>query len=234
MFNNKDLELNEILVGIRHKKNFSVLDKFGEIIDDIVDNSNSKFPKDYFDGVSTEGFTKTINNSKTKDYIKLTQFDLIYRHEIKDKNNTEEEYNLFFDRFNADIIPLIIDKYNIRDFSRIGIVFSFKYKDKRVFEKSLDNIINNKFSNVNSIRFSEKDTTKTGNLFKGTDDYINKLYSLAIINNIAIFSYDYQHYFNPLKSIFKQCEMSKVVEQAEKALEKDIVKILGENNEKKV
>lgn len=232
MFNNEELELNEILVGIRHKKNFSVLDKFGEIIDDIVDNNNSKFPKDYFDGVSKEGFTKIINNSKTKNYIKLTQFDLIYRHEINDKKNKEEEYKLFFSRFNTDIIPLIIDKYNIKDFSRIGIVYSFKFKNKTTFEKSLNNIINNKFSNVNSIRFSEKETTKAGNLFKNTDDYINKLYSLSIVDNIATFSYDYQHYFNPLKSIFKLCEMSKIVEQAEEALERDIAKILGGNNEK--
>lgn len=232
MIDNENLKMTGILVGVRHKRNFSILDRFGKIVDDIVDNDSSEFPKGYFDGVSSEGFTKSIANEKTKNYIKFTQFDLVYSHNFEDKINLEIEYNKFFDRFNNFIVPSIIEEYNIRDFSRIGIVYNFEFKDKEIYNKCLKNIIANNFSNVNSIRFSEKDTTEKGKLFKGTDDYINKLYSLTITNDIAMFSYDYQHYFNPLKSIFKQCEMEKIIEKSKISLQKDILKLIGEANEK--
>ncbi len=231
MIEYKGLKISEITLGIRHKRNFSILDKFGEIIDDMVDNS--KFPKGYFDEISTDGFTKVVSNSITKNYIKLTQFDLIYRHKVTKDDNEENELNLFWERVNNYIVPSVIDKYNIRDFSRIGIVYSFEFDDKNFYSKCLENIINNKFSNINSIRFSEKDLTAEGRLFKETEDYINKLYSLAITNDIAMFSYDYQYYFKPLKSIFKQCEIDKVIEKSKKALGKDILKIIGENSEEK-
>lgn len=231
MIDIEKLKMTGILVGIRHKRNFSVLDRFGKIVDDVVDNSTSKFPKGYFDGVSVEGFTKSITNEKTKNYIKFTQFDLVYSHNIENKTNSDVEYNEFFNRFNNFIVPSIIEEYNIRDFSRIGIVYNFEFTDKEIYDKCLKNIINNKFSNVNSIRFSEKDTTEKGRLFKETNDYINKLYSLTITNDIAMFSYDYQYYFNPLKSIFKQCEMEKIIEKSKISLKNDILKLIGEGNE---
>lgn len=233
MIDNEKLKIKGILVGIRHKRNFSILDRFGEIVDNIVDNSSSKFPKEYFDGVSSEGFTKSITNEKTKNYIKFTQFDLVYSHNIEDGMNSEIEYTNFFNRFNDFIVPNIIEKYGIKDFSRIGIVYTFEFIDKKDYEKSLKKIVTNNFSNINSIRFSEKDTTEKGRFYKETNDYINKLYSLSVNNDIAIFSYDYQYYFNPLKSIFKQCSMEKIIEKSQLELQTDILKLIGENNEEK-
>lgn len=228
MYSDK-LRIKEILIGIRHKRNFSILDKFGEIVDDIVDNPSTGFPRGYFDGVSAEGFTKTIANEKTKNHIKFTQFDLIYSHNFEKSENYEKENNKFWDRFNNYIVPDIIEKYNIRDFSRIGIVYTFEFKEIKDYEKSLSNIITSNFTNVNNIKFSEKDTTEKGRLYKDTNDYINKLYSLNVNNNIAIFSYDFQYYFTPLKSIFKQCEMDKIIKRSQSELKSDILKLIGEN-----
>lgn len=230
----KKLEITEILIGIRHKRNFTVLDKFGEIVDEIVDNPSSGFPKGYFDSVSTEGFTKSITNENTKNYIKFTQFDLIYSYSFDNSKNLQAEYKNFFNRFNNYIVPSIIEKYNIRDFSRIGIVYTFKFIDKRDYEKSLKNVANSNFKNINSIRFSEKDITETGRLYKETNDYINKLYSLSVDNDIAVFSYDYQYYFNPLKSIFKQCAIEKIIEKSQLELQNDIVKLIGEDSNEKI
>ena len=228
MYSDK-LEIKEILIGIRHKRNFTILDKFGEIVDNLVDNPSSGFPKGYFDGVSTEGFTKTIANEKTKNHIKFTQFDLIYSHNFEKSENYEKENSKFWDRFNNYIVPDIIEKYNIRDFSRIGIVYTFEFKEIKDYEKSLRNVITSKFVNVNNIKFSEKDTTEKGRLYKDTNDYINKLYSLTLDNDNAIFSYDFQYYFSPLKSIFKQCEIDKIIKILKIELETDILKLIGEN-----
>ena len=227
---NKKIKINEILIGIRHKRNFAILDKFGEIVDEVVDNPETGFPKGYFDSVSVDGFTKTIAGKNTKNYIKFTQFDLIYSYSIDHNKDIQVEIKKFFDRFNNYIVPSIIEKYNIRDFSRIGIVYSYEFIDKKDYEKSLKNVANSKFSNMNSIKFSEKDTTEKGRLYKDTNDYINKLYSLSVENDIAIFSYDYQYYFNPLKSIFKQCSMEKIIEKSQRELQMDISKIIEADN----
>lgn len=232
MFSEK-LKIKEVLIGVRHKKNFAIFDKFGEIVDEIVDNPSSSFPKEYFDSISKEGFTRIITNEKTKNYIKITQFDLIYNYNFDNSSNLEEDLKKFFDRFNNYIVPSIIEKYNIRDFSRIGIVYTFEFIDMKDYENSLKNVINKNFSNINSIKFSEKDTTEKGRLYKETNDYINKLYSLSVNNDIPIFSYDFQYYFNPLKSIFKQCSMEKIIEKSKLELKNDIVKFIGEDYEKK-
>ena len=69
-----------------------------------------------------------------------------------------------------------------------------------------------------------------GRFYKDTNDYINKLYSLSVDNDIATFSYDYQYYFNPLKSIFKQCAIDKIIQKSQQELQSDIAKIIGVNN----
>lgn len=227
---NEKLKMNEILIGIRHKRNFTILDKFGEIVDELVDNPENGFPKGYFDSVSVDGFTKTIIGKNTKNYIKFTQFDLVYSCKLDASADSQEEVKKFWDRFNNYIVPSIIEKYNIRDFSRIGIVYSHEFIDKKDYEKSLKNVINGSFENINSIRFSEKDTTEKGRFYKDTNDYINKLYSLSVDNDIATFSYDYQYYFNPLKSIFKQCTIDKIIQKSQQELQSDIAKIIGVNN----
>lgn len=227
----KKIKMNEILIGIRHKRNFALLDKFGEIVDDVVDNPTSGFPKGYFDSVSSEGFTKAITGKDTKNYIKFTQFDLVYSCKLDDKAEQQEELNKFWNRFNNYIVPSIIEKYNIRDFSRIGIVYSYEFIDKKDYEKSLKKVVNSDFTNINSVKFSEKDTTEKGRFYKDTNDYINKLYSLSVDNDTAIFSYDYQYYFNPLKSIFKQCSMDKIIEKSQSELQADITKLIGDNDE---
>ena len=233
MIDNKILKLTEIIVGIRHKRNFTVLDNFGNIIDNIIDNS--KFPDGYFSEVSTDGFTKIISNSNSKNYIKLTQFDLIYRHKIGETSNLEQEFEIFLDRIISQLVPLIIEKYEVREFSRIGIVFGFEFLNRDTYKNYLKNVINSNFSsNINSIRFSEKIMTNESRLFKGTNDYMNKLYSLAINDkDTPIFSYDFQYYFNPIKSVFKQCEFEKIFNNAQKSLQNDIIKITGEDDEAK-
>ena len=103
------LKMNEILIGIRHKRNFTILDKFGEIVDELVDNPENGFPKGYFDSVSVDGFTKTIIGKNTKNYIKFTQFDLVYSCKLDASADSQDEVKKFWDRFNNYIVPSIIE-----------------------------------------------------------------------------------------------------------------------------
>lgn len=231
MFDNKSLELKNLLIGVRHARNFKSLDNWGEFADTIIDNKKSSFPQKYFDRISENSpYEKSISNSQNNNYIKATQFDLIYSHDITEKSNLDKEYNEFFERFLSDAVPNIINKHHIEDFSRVGIVYQFKIKEIAEYKKYISNIINSKFLNVNTIRFSEKDTVAKSKILKDTNDYINKIYTFTIdSNDDAIFSYDFQYYFKPIRSIFSQCEIGKLADLALKTLCSDLDKISGEN-----
>ena len=78
MIDIEKLKMTGILVGIRHKRNFSVLDRFGKIVDDVVDNSTSKFPKGYFDGVSVDSWSENLKLENL--YWKLkNEYDILYK-----------------------------------------------------------------------------------------------------------------------------------------------------------
>lgn len=231
MFENNELQPKSLLIGIRHSRNFKSLDNWGEFADSIIDNKKSAFPKDYFDRISeNSSYDKSISNSTTNDYIKATQFDLIYSHHIIENSDFNIEYKNFFDRLLSDLVPNMINKHHIEDFSRIGIVYDFKMKNIDTYKKYISNITNSKFGNINTLRFSEKDTVPESKLLKNTNDYINKIYTFIInSNDEAIFTYDFQYYFNPMKSVFSQCDIQKLKETALNSLISDIKKISGEN-----
>lgn len=230
MFEKNDLQPKNLLIGIRHARNFKSLDNWGEFADSIIDNNKSTFPKNYFDRISeSSAYDKSIINSKNKNYIKATQFDLIYSHDLVEDAEFEIEQKKFLDRFLTDVVPNIISKHHIEDFSRVGIVYEFKIKNIEKYKKYISNIINPKFMNVNTLRFSEKDTVAESRLLKDTNDYINKIYTFTIdSNDNAIFTYDFQYYFNPMKSVFTQCNIQKLSELSLKTLKSDLEKITGE------
>jgi len=231
MFDNKDLQLKNLLIGIRHSRNFKSLDNWGEFADLIIDNKKSAFSQKYFDRISESSpYEKSICNSKNNNYIKATQFDLIYSHDTDETCDFDKEYKQFLERFLEGVVPNIIPKHHIEDFSRVGIVYQFKIKNVEKYKKYIANILNSKFTNINTLRFSEKDTVSESKLLKDTNDYINKIYTFTIdSNDEAIFTYDFQYYFNPIKSVFSQCNIPKLSELSAKTLISDLKKISGEN-----
>lgn len=59
---------------------------------------------------------------------------------------------------------------------------------------------------------------------------IYKIYTFTInSNNDAIFTYDFQYFFNPIKSVFSQCNIQKLSELSLKALNSDLKRISGNN-----
>lgn len=141
---------------------------------------------------------------------------------------------LFFpDRVTKNLIPNIINDYNVENFIRIGIVFNIKLDTNSQYSKLIQNIINPKIKNVNDIRFSRKEATNTGNLFSENNDYINKIYTMSIKEDkTPSLIYDYQYYFNPIKADFRQCNIEKIFKDGKDNMEKDIKYLLGEIDER--
>lgn len=224
--------IKELIIGIKHKEKFQILDSWGKIVDKIISN-NEYFDSKYFPSISNTYTTeRVLCNDNTGNYLKVTAHDIIYRHRLE-TDNFEQEYKLFCDRIMKSIVPNIIKDYQVENFIRIGVVFNIQLEDNLRYSNLIKKIINPNIKNVNDIRFSKKDSTNEGKLYGGINDYINTIYTISIKeDNSPSLVYDYQHYFNPIQADFRQCSIERIFEESKKALSRDIEELLGDVNEK--
>lgn len=223
--------INELIIGIKHKEKFEILDSWGKIVDNIIGN-NQYFDSKYFPNISETYTTeRVLCNNDTSNYLKVTAHDIIYRHKLE-TDDFEMEYKKFSDRIIKNIVPNIIKDYDVKNFIRIGLVFNIKLDSNQEYTKLIKKIINPDMVGVNDIRFSQKETTDKGKLLGENNDYINKIYTLSIKDNQEpTLIYDYQYYFNPIKEDFRQCNLESIFEKSRDKMEKDITYLLGEIDE---
>lgn len=225
--------LDELIIGIKHKGKFEILDSWGKIVDKIIGN-NPYFDSSYFPNISQTYTTeRVLCNNDTGNYLRVTAHDIIYRHKVE-TSDFEKEYKTFMERVTKNIVPNIITSYDVRNFIRIGIVYNIKLENNDQYSKLIKKAISPEIKNVNDIRFSQKETTDAGKLYGEVNDYINKIYTISIRDNKEpILVYDFQHYFNPIKEDFRQCDIEKIFEESKKKMENDITYLLGEIDETK-
>ena len=218
--NELNKNITSVAIGIRFNKMFTLLDSWGSIVDKVWGNSPDFLGDDYFSGISGNYITERILiNEKTGNYLKITAADIIFRHSFEEKE-FESEFSWFKKCVNELLIPEIILKYNVSKFTRIGIIFTYKFNNKDVFDSITKKIINTEMINVNDIRFSVKATVPNALLKKGVDDYINIIYNMSTDNdNNTLLSYDYQYYLKPKISDFRQFPHIKFIENSISSLD---------------
>ena len=226
--------ITELIIGIKHKGKFEILDSWGKIVDNIISN-NRYFDSKYFPNIS-ENYTteRVLCNNNTGNYLKVTAHDIIYRHKLE-TDEFDLEYKNFSDRIIKNIIPNIINNYEVKNFVRIGLVFNIKLNNGQEYSKLIEKIINPNIGGANDIRFSQKEPTAKGKLLGDNNDYINKIYTLSIKDNQEpTLIYDYQYYFNPIKEDFRQCNLENMFKEGKDKMERDVTYLLGEiDGEKK-
>ena len=224
--------ISELIIGIKHKGKFEILDSWGKIVDKVI-SDNQYFDVNYFPNISgTYTTERMLFNNDTGNYLKITAHDIIYRHKLETEDY-ELEYKKFCERVIKNLVPNIINDYAVGKFIRIGIVFNIKLDKNNQYSKLIQNVMNPKIQNVNDIRFSKKEATGKGKLFSENNDYINKIYTMSIKeDNTPSLIYDYQYYFNPIQEDFRQCNLESLFKSSKDSMENDIKFLLGEINEK--
>ena len=184
----------KLTCGILFNHSFSILDHWGKIADSILYN-NSYFDPTYFPQISSQYTTnRHVHNPEAGHSLQLNSENLIYTHTIQD--DFEKEYTKFIDRITKFIIPEIIEKYDLV-VRRIGMVYICEM-DQDAVTKFTSQYFKPELSEVLDCRFSKRCTVPQALTFSGTNDYINKIYSIGNVSKESRgISFDYQLFFNP-------------------------------------
>lgn len=189
--------IKQVACGIQFSNAFKMLDRWGEIADEILysDVSQKILGKDYFNNITSEnGYQRQIFNSKTQNSFRLTHNNIIFSHNIGKDFITE--YDMVKEFVQKYIFPKLI-KRNILVVNRIGIVFTNILSDEEM-NLFKGKVLSQNIQDVTDFRFAQKSTTIVGITFQDKNDFINRIYSIGGLQggNKGI-SYDFQYYFSP-------------------------------------
>lgn len=184
----------KLTCGILFNHSFSILDHWGKIADAVL-YKNAYFDPQYFPRISDQyTINRYIENPELGHRLQLNSENLIYTHTVQD--DFEKEYTKFIDRITKFIIPEIIEKYDLV-VRRIGIVYICEM-DQDAVTKFTSQYFKPELSEVLDCRFSKRCTVPQALTFSGTNDYINKIYSVGNVSpEFRGISFDYQLFFNP-------------------------------------
>lgn len=191
-------EIKYVVFGIQFNHAFKILDYWGEIADELLYN-NDFFEANYFTNISTQYTTeRSVFNKSTGNSIRLTSNQLIYKCYIN--NQFESEYKQFSKKIEGYLVPSIIKKYDLI-VRRMGIVFAKELKNDYL-QNFAAKYFKPNISGINDFRFSKKETSPQGRIWCGTNDYINKIFTVGTIGGEDDFvgiSYDFQIYYDPVQ-----------------------------------
>ncbi len=196
--------------GIRTVRSFSVEDKLGAIIDEILYSDGSEFNEKMFPEVRDNYNTKVLFHPVRQNKFTVTPQDFVFEYNVM--NNFEKEFEKYLKNFNKVILNEVFSKFKISNISRFGFIIKSELEGKNKFLEEISGVINkyNGDEDSLSMRFNviTKKPLKLSTLI--TEDYDNEIVTYDRINSDSplIFSLDFQKYFKPELNIIDDATMS--------------------------
>lgn len=205
--------LDSIVIGIRFRPNFSIMDNFGSMIDEILYSKDSYFNEKYFPLVHHASHNERIlSNKENKHLLTINPSNIIL--DTKEENN---DYSNVVDSFNKQIIEGLFINYGIQQIKRIGEIRRYKIEDKELCDNFLKKTISYSISGINDInlRFSKKYPIPESKVHKKAYDYHNVIYTIVKKSdeNVLNISLDFQKYFEPVIEKATMIEFNKFKER---------------------
>ena len=199
------MKLTGFAFGIRTVKSFSVEDKLGAIIDEILYSDKSEFNEKFFTEVRENHNTKLLFDPKGLNKFTITPRDYIFEYNIK--TSFDKEFKKFLTSYVDILIKQVFKTYNIKNISRFGFIVKAELTEKDKLLKEVSEIIKNHkgVDESLSLRFNVL-TKKPLKLPKiVTEDYDNEIVTYDKPNSESplSLSVDYQKYFKPELNIIE-------------------------------
>lgn len=193
------MKITGFALGIRTVKSFSIEDKLGAIIDDVLYSEKSEFNEKLFTEVRENHNTKLLFDPVGLNKFTITPRDYIFDYNVKSDFNGE--FEKFLTSYVDIITKNIFKTYGIRNISRFGFIVKSVLSDKDELLNEVSEIIK-KYKGIDdslSLRFNviTKKPLKVAKII--TEDYDNEIVTYDKQNNESplILTVDYQKYFKP-------------------------------------
>ncbi len=193
------MKLVGFALGIRTVKSFSVEDKLGAIIDEVLYSENSEFNEKLFTEVRENHNTKLLFDPKGLNKFTITPRDFIFEY------NVLTDFEIELEKYLTSYVNIITKKvfkgFGIKNVSRFGFMVKSELAEKDKLLKDVSEIIKTHkgIDDSLSLRFNviTKKPLKLPKII--TEDYDNEIvtYDKPDITSPLSFSVDYQKYFKP-------------------------------------
>ena len=182
-------KVKRIICGILYNHSFKLLDSWGSIADEIL-YENKYFNSDYFPIISGNySNERYLSNESSGHSLKLTHNNLIYTHVFQ--NDYNKELSQFWNRVKECLIPTIIEKNNLI-ISRVGIVYICEIPNEGINEFA-SKYFKETVKGISDFRFSKKEPSSDGRVFKGTTIYSSSFFMMVKVNTLILTSTMYIH-----------------------------------------
>ena len=199
------MKIKGFALGIRTVKSFSIEDKLGAIIDEVLYSKDSEFNEKMFTEVRENHNTKLLYDPKGLNTFTITPRDYIFEYNII--SDFDSELEKFLTSYVNILTKRVFKEFNIRNISRFGFLVKTELAEKDKLLKDVSEIIKN-YKGVDdslSLRFNviTKKPIKLPKVI--TEDYDNEIvtYDKPDIKSPLNLSVDYQKYFNPALNIIE-------------------------------
>lgn len=196
--------------GIRTVRSFSVEDRLGAIVDEILYSDSSEFNEKMFPEVRDNHNTKLLLDPIKHNKFTITPQDFIFEYNVL--NNFQSEFDRYLNNFNQIVINKVFDQFKIKNISRFGFIIKSELEVKDKFLQEISSVIKKHKGDDDSLAMRFNVITKKPLTLPSmiTEDYDNEIVTYDRTNSESplIFSVDYQKYFKPELNIIADATVS--------------------------
>lgn len=199
------MKITGFAFGIRTVRSFSVEDKLGAIIDEILYSDKSEFNEHFFPEVRENHNTKQLFDPKRDNKFTITPQDFVFEYNVQ--NDFEKEFDKYLNGYIYTITQKVFKEFKIKNISRFGFIIKAELSKNDSFLDEITSVIKKHKGNDESLslRFNviTKKPLKLPKLI--TEDYDNEIVTYDRPNSSSplSLSVDFQKYFKPELNIIE-------------------------------
>lgn len=199
--------VSSLTFGVSFQTNQKIEDCLGDIADELLFSPNAFYNPDRLSLIRTEPGAKILHSDPGDKPVKIDELNYF---KINSRNIiiceqfdsiTQKGLDEFCSRMNKYIFKGILEKREIKNVIRYGMIISIKITNKDIVRNYVKALLKNKYESESdvSFRFSRRDPIYPQPGRHSTEDYGKTIYSIVRdygVDDIKI-SIDYQNYFVP-------------------------------------
>jgi hypothetical protein len=193
-------EIQQLAFGVRYEPQLKLIDKIGEVFDEILRADGTPFGPETFPLTDANPLQHRLVNTETDSWLLINSQDTILQLLVKTRNESKvDEWARDFQEY---VLRPLRKIGGIKNISRYGVLLHFK-EEKATSLKNppVKRYFSPEFPNVNSLamRFSRRLPVEEALGKKRVDDFRNAIYSVEQSESGQVLvSIDYQEYFQPM------------------------------------